>query len=70
MTDEERARLRREFDMLPKVVDHGDSALARHGDVLPEWVMLIVASPHERYESFSPRGERRTVLTGRVSESR
>ena len=32
--------------------------------------MLIVASPYERYEAVTPAGERRTVLTGRVSESR
>ena len=69
-TAEERAQLRRQFELLPKVAGHGESALGRHGDILPEWVMLIVSSPYERYEASGPRGDRRTVLTGRVSESR
>ena len=70
LSDAERARLRRAFDLLPKVPGHGDTALVRHSDILPEWVMLIVASSHERYEAVTPGGERRTVLTGRVPESR
>ena len=32
--------------------------------------MLVVADPHEQYETHTLGGERRTVLTGRVSESR
>ena len=69
LTDEERARLRRDFDLLPKVVGHGETALERHDDIRPEWVMLIVAAPHERYDATGSRGDQRTVLTGRVPES-
>lgn len=70
LTDEERARLRREFDLLPKVEGHGDTSPVRHRDVLPEWIMQIIGHPYERDEVYTDSGERRTVLNGRVSESR
>ena len=70
MSDEERARLRRAFELLPKIAMHGEESLVRHSSVLPEWIMLVVADPRERYTVHTPEGERRTVLTGRVSESR
>ena len=70
MTDEERERLRRAFNMLPKVADHGERVFERHDQVLPEWVMQIVADPYNRTEVYTERGEMRTILTGRVSESR
>lgn len=70
LTDEERARLRQAFDRLPKVPGHGESSPVRHGDVLPEWIMQIIAHPYERNEVYTESGERRTVLNGRVSESR
>ena len=61
--------LRRAFDRLPTVAGHGVSALERHDSVRPEWVMLIIAEPYERYETHTSYGERRTVITGRVPES-
>ena len=70
MTDGERARLRRAFELLPKVEGHGETSPVRHRDVLPEWIMQIVAHPYERDEVYTETGERRTVLDGRVSESR
>lgn len=69
MTDDERARLRRAFELLPKASGHGESTLQRHRDIRPEWIMEIIADPYERYESYTRSGERSTVLTGRVPES-
>jgi len=69
MADAERARLRRAFDLLPKVEGHGETTPVRHRDVLPEWIMQIVAHSYEREVVYTDRGERRTVLNGRVSES-
>lgn len=70
LTGDERARLRRAFELLPKVEGHGDTALERHGDVLPEWIMEIIANPYRSDEAYTQEGERRTILTGRVTESR
>ena len=70
MTDAERARLRRAFDLLPKIEGHGDTALERHTDVLPEWIMQIIADPYRSDEVYTQERERRTVLAGRVPESR
>lgn len=69
LTGDERARLRRAFELLPKVEGHGDTALQRHGDVLPEWIMEIIANPYRSDEVYTQEGERRTILTGRVTES-
>ncbi len=63
------ARLRRAFDELPKVPGHGETLEERHSDVLPEWVMLIIANPYGNYEEYID-GKLYTVLVGRVSESR
>ena len=62
-------RLRRAFDALPKVPGHGETLDERHSDVLPEWVMLIVANPYSESEEFS-KGTMHTILIGRVPESR
>ena len=70
MTDAERARLRRAFELLPKVAGHGEGARRRHRDVLPEWIMQIMAYPHEQNEVYTHEGEMRTVLNGRVPECR
>ncbi len=70
IADEERSRLRRAFDLLPKVAGHGDSVRERHNDILPEWIMLVIADPYNRYEAYTLDGERRTILVGRVTESR
>jgi len=70
MADAERAKLQRAFELLPKVAGHGETSSVRHRDVLPEWIMQIVAHPHERDVVYTDSGERRTVLYGRVSESR
>ena len=61
--------MRRAFDLLPKVAGHGDRVLDRHSDVPPEWIMSVIDSPYERYEAYTKEGERRIVLTGRVTES-
>lgn len=66
---DEIARLRRAFEGLPKVHGHGETSEERHGDVLPEWVMLIIANPYERYEEYRD-GILRNILVGRVPESR
>lgn len=62
-------RLRRAFDEMPKVPGHGTSLGERHGDMRKEWVMRIIAAPYDRWEEYVD-GERRTVLVGRVSQSR
>ena len=63
------ARLRREFDALPKDSGHGEMLDERHGDVLPEWVMLILANPREQFPEY--QGETlRTIIVGSVPESR
>ena len=49
MTDEERSRLRRAFDRLPKVPEHGESVSEQHNRIPPEWIMDLIAAPHERY---------------------
>ena len=67
---DEAARLRRAFDELPKVPGHGETFEERHGDVLPEWVMLIIANPHEVYEEGDRAGILRTIVVGRVPELR
>lgn len=69
MSDEERDGLRRAFELLPKVAGHGEDVLRRHASLLPEWVMAIIANPYEQFEVYTREGERRTVLTGRVTES-
>ena len=61
--------LRQAFDLLPKVAGHGMTALERHDSIRPEWVMLVIAQPYERYEIHTSYGERRTVITGRVPGS-
>ena len=68
--ESENARLRRAFDAMPKVPVHGETTPQRHSSVRPEWIMRIIADPYERYEVHTPAGERRTILTGRVPESR
>ena len=65
---EEIDRLRREFDALPKVPGHGDSALRRHSNIRPEWVMQILREPYHTYEELSDYGERDTVIVGRVPQ--
>ena len=67
MTDEERERLRRVFDVLPKVPIREESALERRNEILPGWVMAILEEPYDVYTSV---GEHRTILTGRMAESR
>ena len=66
---DEIARLRREFDALPKVSDHGEQALRRHGNILPEWVMQIIADPFETFKELDEKGREYTIITGRVPES-
>ena len=65
---DEIARLRREFDALPKVPGHGDSALRRHPNIRPEWVMQILQEPFHRYEETGSAGQRCTIVVGRVPQ--
>ena len=65
---DEIARLRRAFDELPKVPGHGDSALRRHPNIKPEWVMQILREPFHRYEETGDDGQRLTIIVGRVPE--
>jgi len=66
---EEIACLRREFDTLPKAPGHGETLDERHGDVLPEWVMLIIANHREQFPEYQS-GNLRTIIVRRVPESR
>ncbi len=63
------AELRRRFDLMPKVPNHGDELEERHGDIQKEWVMQIIDNPHDRYEEYD-EGILKTILVGRVPESR
>ena len=62
-------RLRRAFDAMPKDPSHGESALRRHSEIRPEWVMQVIADPYDRYIETPEGGERYTVIVGRVPES-
>jgi hypothetical protein len=68
--DDENERLRRAFERLPKDPSHGESVLLRHSDIRPEWVMRVIAEPHDRYEETRPGSEPKTIIVGRVPESR
>ena len=65
---EEIARLRREFEALPKVPVHGESALRRHPNIRPEWVMQILREPFHRRDEIGSGGQRHTVIVGRVPQ--
>ena len=65
---DEIARLRRAFDAMPKVPEHGEAALRRHANIRPEWVMRILAEPYDRFEEWDA-GEMQTIIVGRVLES-
>lgn len=62
-------RLRRAFDDLPKVFGHGDSAVIRHPNIRPEWVMQILRDPFHRYEEPGIGRQPDTIVIGRVPES-
>ena len=70
ITGWERETPRRAFDMLPKVAERDDNALERRNDIPPEWVMAIIADSFGRYDVDTEEREHRTILTGRVVESR
>ena len=65
----ENAELHQAFDNLRKAPSHGDSALRRHGNIRPEWVMRVLSEPYDRYEERTSSGERRTIIVGRVPQS-
>ena len=65
----EGARLRRAFDAIPKIAGHGELFEDRHQDVLPEWIVQIISDPYDQYEEYDD-GELRTILVGRVPQSR
>ncbi len=66
---DEDARLRLAFARLPKTPRHGATFAERHSDVLPEWVMRIIADPYDRYTEING-GREITILVGRVLLSR
>ncbi len=53
LADEERGRPRRGFGLLPKVAGLGEDVLYRHGSILPERVMAVLANSHEQYEVYT-----------------
>ncbi len=65
----ENGGLRRAFDMMRKLPHHGADLEERHGDIRKEWVMEIIFNPYDRYEEYHG-DELRTILVGRVPESR
>ena len=58
---------RREFAELPKILIHGESALERHPEIRPEWIMMVIYSPYDRWQEITD-GKIRTILAGRVPE--
>ncbi len=61
LTDEERTRLRRGFDLLPKMAGHGEEIVFLHSDVLSEWIMQVIANPYYIEDVYTQSDERRTV---------
>ena len=66
---DENAPLRQAYDRMRKAPRHGESAQARHSEIRPEWVMRIIANPHDRFEEINSKGERKTIIIGSVPES-
>ena len=66
---DEIARLRQAFDALPKVLGHGDSAVIRHPDIRPEWVMQILMEPFHTFKELGSDRQWNTIVVGRVPES-
>ena len=61
-----RIRLRQQFEAVPKTA-HGETLLDRHGEVQPEWVMMVMETPYDHWtESRSSTGERVDIFVGRV----
>ena len=59
--------LRRAYEELPKTEMHGVSAVERHPEIRPEWVIRIMYEPYDRIEEH--RAETfMTILVGRVPE--
>ena len=52
-TSDEDFTLRQAFDRMPKIPGHGETVLGRHKSVRKEWVMKVIAEPHERYETIT-----------------
>ena len=65
---DENSRLLRAYQRMRKVQGHGEDTLSRHPSIRPEWVMRVIEEPYDRYEEHQ-RGESRTCVVGRVSES-
>ena len=66
MTEDEIRRLREEFEALPKTA-HGETALTRHPDIHPEWVILITREPYDQWNDIDhDTGEPVIILVGRV----
>ena len=59
-------RLRQSFYVMAKT-SHGEQALNRHTDILPEWVAQIVETPYDQWQETDPRsGNPVAILVGRV----
>lgn len=65
----ENGGMRQAFDRMRKVPHHAADLEERHGDVRKEWVVEIIFNPYHRYEEYDG-DELRTILVGRVPESR
>lgn len=65
----ERRRLRREYDALPKSL-HGQQTTSRHPQIKPEWVVQVINNPYDQKEGVTSRGEPAIILAGRVPEYR
>ena len=64
----ERRRLRRQYAALPKT-GHGDETIKeRHKDIRPEWVVMVIKDPYDRWPETDDEGLPMTVLVGRVPE--
>ena len=66
---EERRRLQRRFSELRKADRSIEGNLKdRHPEMKPEWVIQVMEDPYEYEVATSLRGERRTIMYGRVPE--
>ena len=64
----ENARLLRASHDLPKT-SHGEQSERRHSDILPEWIMRVIANPYDQWHEANRRtGEPVTVIVGCVPE--
>ena len=63
VSPDESLRLWRAYQRLQKVGGHGEHTLNRHPAIRPEWIILILEEPHDRYEEYQD-GERELASLG------